>query len=499
MRIIVIPNALECIPGYARVSSREQAENSHALEQQIERLKAAGATEIYVDIESRSKDDREELHKVLQLIETRQCKEAIFVRIDRMTDSAVLLEKAIDLCIESGVRVRGLDDAIDLHTTGGRLHARILVTVARGEVERLAERVRHGWAYLRDRKVAMNPPFGYCKVEDRHELDHTPFLCLLAERKELSKAAIAREMVEAYLSQKSLRLALRIINERYGIQTFAHNNQNGKIKGGRVAREMFRFSFGGFRNWLTNPVLQGHIGYLRKSDRRSKGRFEIYYNTHPDQRLITDEEAQQVEEILARNKKVRGYGSTALRYPLSGLVFCGACRSSCYSLTGQKNYHRAKRLGIPPELNYYFQCKNWRLRACQQKTLIRMEVAEAAVIEALIARTEAIATVAEQPSNAVDPPELQALKAELTYYQQAPGNRAAAIVVDLQQQIDQFNRQKQTVSQQHSENRELLLKVFGDRSYWKTLLEEEKLEIYRALVDRVVIRDGQVERVDLKV
>jgi site-specific DNA recombinase len=40
------------IPGYARVSSREQAENSHALEQQIARLKAAGATEIYFDVES---------------------------------------------------------------------------------------------------------------------------------------------------------------------------------------------------------------------------------------------------------------------------------------------------------------------------------------------------------------------------------------------------------------------------------------------------------------
>ncbi len=34
------------IIGYARVSSTEQSENSHALEQQIDRLRAAGATEI---------------------------------------------------------------------------------------------------------------------------------------------------------------------------------------------------------------------------------------------------------------------------------------------------------------------------------------------------------------------------------------------------------------------------------------------------------------------
>lgn len=38
--------------GYARVSSREQSINSNALAQQIEHLKAAGASEILVDVES---------------------------------------------------------------------------------------------------------------------------------------------------------------------------------------------------------------------------------------------------------------------------------------------------------------------------------------------------------------------------------------------------------------------------------------------------------------
>lgn len=479
------------IPGYARVSSREQAQNSYALEQQIARLKAAGATEIYFDVESRSKDDRKDLNEVLHLIETRQCDEAIFIRIDRLTDSSVLLERVIRICLESEIRIRGLDDSIDLHTVGGRLHARILVNVARGEVERLAERVQHGWEYLRKRKVAMHPPFGYVKVDDRHELDHRAFVCLLDGREERSRAQIAREIVEAFLSQKSLRLTLRHVNERYGIQAFSHN------KAGRVAREMFRFSPSGLRDWLTNPVLQGHLGYLR--GRKRKGRAEVYYNTHPDHRLISDEEAQQIEAILAHNYRVKGFGSTALKYPLSGLVFCGECRSACYSLTGQNNYHRAKRLGIPLEMNYYFQCKNWRLRACQQKTTIRMEVAESAVIDALIARAESITTIAEQPVDAVDSPELQALKAELAYYEQAPGNRAVGIMADLRRQIDEFRHQHSVIGQQQLANRELLLEAFGDRLYWQTLPDEEKRDIYRALVDRITVRNGQVVDVALKV
>lgn len=513
MQIIVVPNSEDLIPGYARVSSREQAENTHALEQQIERLKAAGATVIYVDIESRSKDDREELAEVLHLIETRRCKEAIFVRIDRMTDSSVLLEKAITICLESNVRVRGLDDAIDFHTVGGRLHARLLVNIARAEVERLAERVRHGWAHLRNRKVAMNPPFGYCKIDDAHKLDHTPFLCLLTDQPSdpalrgttemwlngtapaivvqgLSKAMIAREIVETFLEKRTLRLTMRDINEHYGIQTFAHNNQPGKSKGGRVAQGMFRFSPGGLRNWLTNPVLQGHLCYLRGGE--YKGRKEIHYNTHADERLISDEEAREIEAVLKHNHQVRGYGSTALKYPLSGLVFCGECRSSCYSVKGGRGKNQ-------PGYNYYFQCKNWRVRGCTQKSLVRMEKAEDAVIDALLRQVNAITTTAEQITEKVEPLELQELRAELAFYQNAPGNRAEAIVSDLRRQIESFQHRTQREDSAQAGNRELLLQVFGNPVYWKTLGDEEKREIYRSLVDRVIVRNGQVEQVILKV
>ncbi|MBU7585166.1 MAG: hypothetical protein KAF91_20130 [Nostoc sp. TH1S01] len=40
------------VVAYARVSSREQAENSAALDQQIARLKAAGAEIVLIDTES---------------------------------------------------------------------------------------------------------------------------------------------------------------------------------------------------------------------------------------------------------------------------------------------------------------------------------------------------------------------------------------------------------------------------------------------------------------
>jgi predicted RNA-binding Zn ribbon-like protein len=107
--------------------------------------------------------------------------------------------------------------------------------------------------------------------------------------------------------------------------------------------------------------------------------------------------------------------------------------------------------------------------------------------------------IAEQFIDAVDPPELQALTAELAYYQQASANRAAGIVADLQRQIEQFRYQQSALSATHLANRELLLRCFAARLSWKTLLDEEKQDIYRQLVDRVTMKDGQVVGVALKV
>lgn len=455
----------------------------------------------------------------MDLVRAKEIDEVVVTRLDRLTRSLLTLRKALDVFRENDVNLRALDDSIDLSTAAGKFHLNMLGALAEMEVDRLSERVKHGWAHLRDRKVAMNAPFGYMKVDDRHKLDHIPFLCLLSSRPEdpalwgtselwdhkkspiwdeailpavvgLSKAAIAREIVETFFQQRTLRLTLRTINERYGIQVFAHNNEPGKGKGGRVSRGMFRFSHVGLGSWLTNPVLQGHLSYLRGGS--YKGRAEVHYNTHSDQRIVTDEEVKEIEAILSHNRQVRGYGSTALKYPLSGLIFCAECRSSCYSVKGSRGKYQ-------PGYNYYFQCKNWRTRACSQKTLVEMGKTEKAVINALLERTEAINSLANLPPENVEHPELKALRLELAFYESAPGHRAEAIKTELRQQIQLFQQNLQHQDLRQSENRDLLLQVFSDRTYWTTLLDDEKRQIYRALVEKVVVRNGEIEQIVLKV
>jgi site-specific DNA recombinase len=480
------------IIGYARVSGREQADNSHALEQQIERLKAAGAEEVYVDIESGYKGrHRPQLQKVLELVKRRAIGEVIITRLDRLSRKGVQSFAIFEDFLKAGVALRALDEPFDLTTPSGRMTAGLLVVVAQHHSDQKAESVRHGWKHLRTRKVAMNPPFGYTKVNNQHQLDYAPFLCLLATQEEKTKAAIARELVETFLEKRTLRMVLRTMNEKYGIQWFA---QAGK--GGRVAQALFRFSPGGLGNWLTNPVLQGHVCYLRKQGGKKCDRSEwhIHYNTHPEHRIISDEEACQIDEILEHNRRVKGFGSTALKYPLSGLIFCGECRSACYSCAGNR--------GKTPGYNYYFQCKNWRPRACGQKRVIRMEVCEKAVIDQLVARSEAIASAANVAPEQSEPLALKELRSQLAQLQAIPSPNQAIISArnDLQRQISSFQVDMKLESEAKSANQELLLAVFQDSSFWDTYLTpQQKQDIYRKLVDRVVVLNGQVVKVLLKV
>lgn len=486
--------------GYASVSSREQQINSHALEQQIARLKAEGIEEIYYDVKSGYKHNRgNDLEKVLGLVRSRLVDEVVATRVDRLSRRGSRSFQIFEEFIKADVVLKCLDEQIDLSNAAGKMVAGVLAVMAQHHSDQKCEAVSHGWAHLRARKVAMNPPFGYHKVNDRHELDTRPFLCLLDGQQEQSKATIARSLVDAYLEVGTLRGAIRWLNVTYGISTTAHSNKDGEPIGGRMSREMFRFSVTGLANYLTNAVLLGHTQYLAGRSHKHRETI-IHYDTHPDHRLITEEERQRIDELLAYNKRVKGYGSTRLKYPLSGLVFCAECQSAHYSLVGGKNSPRAKRLNLPPERNYYFQCKNWRTRGCTQKTMIRMDIAEAHLVEALQRRSQQIADIADRPDEIAEPPELIALRSELMALKGLPNqSRVMAQVVEVESQIETVRRSLQQSANQYSSNQQGLQQTFSSPKYWESLEAEERQQLYRGLVSRVVVRDGAIERIDLKV
>jgi len=481
------------IVGYARVSSREQADNSHALEQQIKRLQAADAINVITDVESGSKANRPGLKKLLDIVKDGQVDEVVITRLDRLARSIVTTKRAIDLFIKHEVNLRALDDAIDLSTSAGRFHVNMISVWAEMEADLLSERVQHGWADLRKRKVAVNPPFGYIKVDNGFQLDHRPFLSLIESQKTLSRAEIARWCIEAFFEAKSLRGAIRLINEHYGIRTFA--NPTGTR--GRTSRGIFRWSATGYRTWLTSPTLCGHTCYLRKKKGKRQDRkdWEIHYNTHPAHRLMTDGEVEDVEKILSLNKKHRGYGAESKpKYPLSGLVYCAECRRAMYALSGGRGKNQ-------PGRNYYYQCSRWRSRDCDNKKVIRMEKCEAAVIDALCQSAETVAEIALEPLERELSPKERELTNQLVELDRIPGQNPAIERAreEIKQQLEYLNIEATRAKTALGLSRKQLIGIGSNQEYWHSLKREEKRELFQLFVDKIKVKDGIITELKLKV
>ncbi len=93
------------VVGYARVSSLEQADNTDALKQQINRLKDAGATQIVQDVESGRKDDRVNLAALMERVQRGDVSEIIITRLDRISRSLPHMRKILDILKENGVNL----------------------------------------------------------------------------------------------------------------------------------------------------------------------------------------------------------------------------------------------------------------------------------------------------------------------------------------------------------------------------------------------------------
>lgn len=209
--------------GYCWVSSREQSDNSSALEQQIARIKDAGAEDVLLDVESgraSCEEDRTEFKRLMRLVEKRLVDKVIVTRLDRLSRSLPTLRKVVDTFRASEVVLVTLDNAVDMSTAAGKFHINMLGALAEMESDHLSERIRHGHAHFRKQKRACHTPFGYVIENFQNVLDNASFICLIETQTELSKSDLAKNLIESYISLQSLAGTCRHFNERYGFSVF---------------------------------------------------------------------------------------------------------------------------------------------------------------------------------------------------------------------------------------------------------------------------------------
>lgn len=384
--------------GYIRVSTLVQEDESLSLDRQKAAVEAAGAKVIFKDTDSGSKDDRKNLDELLKLVRSGEVDEVIVPRIDRLTRSLRQLLDLIHEFEELNVNLRILDLNIDLRTPMGKVMVTLIGLFAEWETDQLSDRIRSERRQRRQNLIASDScPFGYEVRQGKYVLDRQPFLCLLTDRPDdypmhgmedsedfipgRTIDQLCRELVELFLEDALPRTTLGQFFEKYGI-TKPRYKSNGFGK-------LLYWTPSGFLSWLTNLVLQGHTSYLKQITVKKRQREtnpdgpEIHYNTHPNERLISDEEAQEIAEIIQMNRRIGGSNFTESRNQrnrlaefayLSGLIYCAQCGSKCTSKTSAKGKYR------------YFACRNAGV-GCNNKKSIYKSTIEQVLTQHLVTKS----------------------------------------------------------------------------------------------------------------
>jgi DNA invertase Pin-like site-specific DNA recombinase len=480
------------IIGYARVSTEEQAD-TQALDQQKSRLQKAGAEKIYFDIESGRKSEREELKKVLALVFQKEVSTVIATRWDRISRNPQLYEEIKKIFRDSGVKLILIDQGqVDLTTASGELNSDLQVLFAIHESRMLRERVNKGFEYRRSREVAWTrPPWGYLIINDKYELDQVilPY-CLLIHRPNnyltladepddsqlliwLSRAKLARELFDYFLQVRKPTKLLRYLQDNYGLQ----KNQDLIFP----ALKNFPTSSRGIKQWIQNPFFQGHTAYQKSQKNgsvKTPDEWDIRRDTHPEHRLITEEEASEIQSIFAANTK--RFGQLDATFYLTGHIFCQKCKSKC---------------GLKRGGGYaYYGCQH-SATVCLNRKVVRIAKIEQAIINKLAQRAREIHQL---PKEAMKSSSLIQLEIQYESLDKIPGSDFHSALKDAKAKL------LQEIEGERSKTNDIATQLLCHPSarkinFWYNLLHEEREIFYDQLLERVVINDGEVTEVALKV
>jgi len=498
------------VVGYARVSTREQAEDSNALKQQIARLRNAGVDEVYCDVESGANPERKEFNELVEAVGRGEISTVVATRWDRLMREETAYAVIKELLRQHKVKLKLLDQGqVDLSTASGELNADLQALFAIHERRQLRERIQRGHEHRRSNEVAWTrAPWAYFIENDKYVLDKRPVICLLAERPEnylelynlsnfstpipgISKADIAREAIDYLLKIRKPRQVLAFLYEKYGVERKRHTNLV-------LSPELLFWSAAqNFADeWLSNPILRGHTSYC-KTDKSSSSKratkkkpeeWELHLNTHSKERLITDEEFVEIQAILQSNAKK--YPNPGKACYLTGLVICDRCGYKCVLKAGAGyKYYGCRQSGI----------------SCHNRSCIRLEKIEQAIVSQLFLRATSWEPVQEQQEVSFQcPPEVIKLREQLEGLGKLLEIRPTATLqqarTDLLKQIEEKSAPEGVESFVMATAKEIISHPQAKKlTFWYTLTQDERDIVYEKLIERVKVDEGKVISVELKI
>jgi site-specific DNA recombinase len=450
------------IYGYARVSKQEQALEYDALNQQMARLKNAGAEQVLIDIESGRSNTRKQFNELLKLVEQNQVREIIITRVDRLGRSVVTIAKAFELFEQRKVKVRILDAPVDTSSPFGWLSINQMSGLAEFESRLLAQRIQHGMDYFRQQgKVYQRAPFGYRKTSegklepncDRHESGKTYW-------------ELAREVIDKLINGSAMRHIAKELHDDYGV----------------------KLSPTGMKTWLENPSLRGNTTYFRRQDKPYfKGKelkpTETIYNTH--EALLTDNELSVIKKNLANNRK-NFTSNQPGKYPLVGQLRCAVCGGSMYRIVAP--YQKKTE---------FIRCgkRSKGSQYCSNSKNTKLELVIEQVIEQLKQKAQDIVKEIELSENTDIKPneEILELQKQLAGLESLQSNNPAILTAinDIKAQISNSEaRQSITPTLVNSKESYEMWCSYSQAAFWVSLTREELQEIWAELINSVLIDES---------
>jgi DNA invertase Pin-like site-specific DNA recombinase len=212
--------------GYARVSTRDQADNGHSLDAQRAKIEAYATlhdlelSEVIVDEGHSAKSlDRPGMGRLLGLIRRRAVDVVIIAKLDRITRSVRDLGDLVERFQRSGVEFASVADNIDTTTASGRLVLNVMASVSQWEREAIGERTADALAHMRanGQRISRFAPFGYRQSgddqweEDAHEQEAIRLALQLRDQGMSLRQIGAQLEAQGFLNRRGRRLGISVI------------------------------------------------------------------------------------------------------------------------------------------------------------------------------------------------------------------------------------------------------------------------------------------------
>ncbi|MEM7581255.1 MAG: fdxN element excision recombinase XisF [Mastigocoleus sp.] len=447
--------------GYARVSTQEQAEEFDALNQQIARLKAGGATEVLIDIESGRSDSRKQFNELLKLVELSQVDEIIITRIDRLGRSVITIHKAVEVFVRHNVNLRVLDAPVDPNSPFGWFSINQMSGLAEFESRLLSQRVKQGNEYFRQQLKFCVPPFGYGKDEN-HRL--TPNRSI-HEKSGKTYFELGKIIIDLILEMRSLKDVCNYIYTEYGVV----------------------FSVSGLRDWSKNLALQGHTAYFVKRKKGVNRDPIINFDTH--EALISKETLNAIEGKLSINRRYRSSAkSNRGKYPLAGLIKCVHCGGNMY-----RNISRHKTK------TEYMRCVNYTKPdkyKCDNSKCIQLREIISQTITALcrnapklIEYLESQSVTTQMTNINTNTQKIEKLTNELSVMQGLRSSNPDIInaIASIEATIHTLSLPSRIVDRNTLENAKKKIAIASQTMFWKSLDEEELKSALSEFIEKVEV------------